>query len=80
MRQGYYLPLSLGWLGLCVYWSLIAISAGPNPVWPRADIATPIRLLLLVSMATLALGNAMQVFKARYCTFGAWRRIWHGAE
>lgn len=67
VRQGYYIPLSLGWLGLCAYWSLIAVSAGPDPMWGRAALAVHLRLILAASMTALALGNAMQIAQARYC-------------
>lgn len=56
-RAGYMLLLAVGWFGLCVYWGLLAVSAGPDPVLSRANIATMVRYLLLVSMAAMAAGK-----------------------
>lgn len=56
-RCAYMLPLAAGWLGLCVYWGLIAVSAGVEPMLSRAAIATAVRELLLVSVGLLALGK-----------------------
>lgn len=56
-RCGYMLLLCAGWAGLCLYWSLIAVSAGSNPVWSRADLALAIRAVLLVSGAVLVWGK-----------------------
>ena len=52
-RYVYMLLLALGWLGLCVYWGLIAITAGPAPVIDRTAIVVPIRVTLLVSIGLL---------------------------
>ena len=38
-RAGYMLLLGGGWLLLCLYWSLLAVSSGPAPVLPRGSIA-----------------------------------------
>lgn len=57
MRYAYTLLLAAGWLGLCAYWGLIAISAGPAPVIERTAIVVPVRATLLVSMALLLAGK-----------------------
>lgn len=57
-RHGYMLLLAAGWAGLCVYWGMLAVSAGSNPVIDRATIAAVIRGELLVSIALLATGKA----------------------
>jgi hypothetical protein len=47
-----------GLLGLCVYWGMLAVSAGPAPVVSRADIALWVRVVLLVAflLLTVAFG------------------------
>jgi len=48
--------LGAGWLAmLCLYFSMLAISSGPDPVVERAALALPIRLsnAAATSMATL---------------------------
>lgn len=57
MRYAYALLLAGGWLGLCAYWGLLAISAGPAPVIERGSIVVPVRATLLVSMALLLAGK-----------------------
>ena len=57
LRYAYILLLACGWLGLCVYWGLLAISAGPAPVIDRAAIVVPVRATLLVSMGLLLAGK-----------------------
>jgi hypothetical protein len=57
MRYAYTLLLAGGWLGLCVYWGLLAVSAGPAPVIERTNIVVPVRATLLVSMALLLAGK-----------------------
>ena len=57
MRYAYMLLLAGGWLGLCGYWGLLAISAGPAPVIDRAAIVVPVRATLLVSMGLLLAGK-----------------------
>lgn len=57
LRYAYMLLLAGGWLGLCVYWGLLAISAGPAPVIERGAIVVPVRATLLVSMALLLAGK-----------------------
>lgn len=57
MRYAYALFLAAGWLGLCVYWGLLAISAGPAPVMERGAIVVPVRATLLVSMGLLLTGK-----------------------
>ena len=63
-RCGYMLLLAGGWLLLCVYWGLIAISAGANPVLARGDIARIVREVLLAAMLLLALGKAAMIWAA----------------
>jgi hypothetical protein len=66
-RHGYMLTLAAGWVGLCAYWGMIAISAGPAPEISRAAIASVIREELLVSIALLAAGKlAMLRLAYRY--------------
>ena len=60
-RRAYALLLAWGWIGLCAYFSLIAISAGPAPVFARADIALAVRLILVASMALLGGGKLLLV-------------------
>jgi hypothetical protein len=38
-RAPYMLLLLAGWLGLCLYWSMLAISSGPAPVVDRTIVA-----------------------------------------
>lgn len=58
-----------GWTGFCVYFGLIAISAGADPVIKRGDIAIIIRgVLLLTYLLFLAWGAAWahnQLFRQR---------------
>ena len=56
-RAPYMLLLLAGWLGLCLYWSLLAISAGPAPVLPRADIAVVVRALGILVALVIAAGK-----------------------
>ena len=56
-RAPYMLLLLAGWLGLCLYWSLLAISAGPAPVLPRADIAVAVRALGVLVALVIAAGK-----------------------
>ena len=56
-RHGYLLLLAAGWAGLCMYWGMIAISAGSAPLLSRAAIASVLREQLLVSIAFLVAGK-----------------------
>lgn len=56
-RNRYMLYLSVGWIGLCFYWGMIAVTSGPKPLWGRADLTLPIRLTLLVSIIILIWGK-----------------------
>lgn len=56
-RHGYMLLLAVGWVWLCAYWGLVAISAGAQPMLKRVDILVPIRCILLVAMAFLVTGK-----------------------
>ena len=66
-RQGYALLCAGGWLGLCIYWSLLAISAGPQPVLVRGSIALVVRVLLVLAAAALGGGKL-------WLAWLAWRR------
>jgi len=37
----------------CAYFSLLAISAGPNPFWSRTEIAFPIRYIAILASACM---------------------------
>ena len=58
-RHAYMLLLAAGWAGLCVYWGMIAVSAGSAPVVSRAAIAGMIREWLLLSIALMAAGKGL---------------------
>ena len=59
--HGYMLCLCAGWLGLCVYFSLLAISAGYSPVWNRDELAPTIRLTLAVAVTLIAGGKLLML-------------------
>ena len=59
--HGYMLWLCAGWLGLCVYFSLLAISAGYSPVWNRGELAPVIRLTLAVAVTLIAGGKLLML-------------------
>lgn len=63
-HQGYALLCALGWCGLCVYWSLLAVSAGPAPVFARAETALVARMVIMGSMALLGAGKMWLLRKA----------------
>ena len=67
VRHPYALLCAWGWAGLCVYWSLLAVSAGPAPMVARAHIALIVRVLLVGSMAALGGGKL-------WLTWHAWQR------
>ena len=58
-RAPYMLLLLAGWLGLCLYWSMLAISAGPAPVLPRGDIAVAVRVLGVVVALVIVAGKIL---------------------
>ena len=62
--HGYMLWLCAGWLGLCVYFSLLAISAGPAPVLRRTDVIVTARALCLVAGSALLLELSIKWFAA----------------
>ncbi len=43
-RSGYMLPSALSWWALCIYFGMLAVSAGSAPAVTRGDIALMIRL------------------------------------
>jgi hypothetical protein len=49
IRLRWLLVGAAGWLGLSLYFGLLAISAGPAPVISRGDIADWVRVVLIVS-------------------------------
>lgn len=57
VRCVYMLLIFAAWLLLCVHWLLLAVSAGPEPVWSRADMALAVRVLGVVGMAVMGLGT-----------------------
>lgn len=67
-RQRYMLPLTASWLGLALYWSLIAVSAGPAPMWSRANLALVVRGILLLSVLLMVGGKVALVRLAMRCT------------
>ena len=58
-RAPYMLLMLAGWLGLCLYWSMLAISAGPAPVLPRGDIAVAVRVLGVVVALVIVAGKIL---------------------
>lgn len=56
-RISYMMILSVGWFGLCMYWSMLAITAGSNPVWDRVQLAPYIRFALAVSVSIQLVGK-----------------------
>lgn len=56
-RHGYMLLLAVGWVWLCAYWGLVAISAGARPLLLRSDILVSIRCILLIAMTFLVMGK-----------------------
>lgn len=57
--MSYMLPLAAGWFGLCLYWSLLAVSAGPLPVVARAELAFWVRLLGLGAAGVMSAGKLL---------------------
>ena len=58
-RAGYMLLMLPGWLLLCVYWSLLAVSAGPAPALDRGGIAVTVRVLGIAAAVLLAAGKLL---------------------
>lgn len=50
-----------GWLGLSVYFGLLAVSAGPAPVISRGDLAACVRVVLIVAYGMFAVHFAALV-------------------
>lgn len=67
-RTGYMLLLAAGWCALCIYWGLIAISAGYAPVWTRAELSPYIRATLLLAVLLLAWGKVALMWLAWRCS------------
>lgn len=68
-RLSYLALISAGWLGLSIYWALLAISAGQSPRWDRGDIAPIIRGTLALAVSIMALGKAL-MFRAMWRVAG----------
>lgn len=62
-RTLYMLPLAGGWALLCLYWSLLAISAGPAPVVGRADSALWVRVVGLAAALVLEAGKVAMLWR-----------------
>lgn len=60
---GYMLLLASGWLLLCCYWGMLAISAGPAPVLARGEIAASVRLMGVGAAAVLAGGKGVMLWR-----------------
>ena len=56
-----------GLAGLCLYFGMLAVSAGPNPAVGRADIALWVRQVLIVTYGLLAVAFGLVA-----------RRLWRG--
>ena len=69
-RHAYPALISCGWMGLCIYWALLAISAGQSPIWNRGELAPVIRGVLAVSVVLLLAGKAA-MFRAMWRLAGA---------
>lgn len=55
-RGQYLLWIALGFFGLSLYFGLLTISSGPQPLLSRGDIARAVREVLIVSYLLLAVG------------------------
>jgi len=55
-RGQYLLWLAVGFFGLSLYFGLLSISSGPQPVLSRGDIDRTVREVLIVSYLLLAVG------------------------
>jgi len=55
-RGQYLLWMSLGFFGLALYFGLLTISSGPQPLISRGEIARAVREVLIVSYLLLAVG------------------------
>lgn len=62
-RIGYMLLLASGWWLLCIYWGLLAVSAGPAPALSRGEIAITVRSVGLAAVATLAGGKGVMLWR-----------------
>ena len=61
--ERYRLPLVGGWFALCIYWSLLAISAGPAPVLSRAYIAMVVRVLGILAACLMLTGGGLMLWR-----------------
>lgn len=57
-RIWYMLLSVIGWWLLCVYWGMLAISAGPSPILDRGDVALAVRLIGIVAGIVLLVGKS----------------------
>lgn len=59
----YMLSIAAGWWLLCVYWGLLAISAGPAPELSRTELALMVRVIGVTAALTLAGGKAVMLWR-----------------
>jgi hypothetical protein len=57
VRYAYMLILAFGWLGLCAYWGLVAVVAGPEPPADFMVVVPFIRGALFGGIALLVVGK-----------------------
>jgi hypothetical protein len=57
VRYSYMLILAAGWLGLCAYWGLVAVVAGPEPPIDFMVAVPYIRAALFGGIALLVVGK-----------------------
>lgn len=60
LRRWWVLLQAAGWAGFCVYFGLLAVSAGAEPLLGRAEIVLYVRFVLLLT----------------YMAFAAWGMFW----
>jgi hypothetical protein len=56
-RYAYMLLAALGWLGLCVYWGLVAVTAGPEPPVDFRAVIGYIRAALFIGITCVSAGK-----------------------
>ena len=62
-REVHLLMSAFSWWGLCVYFALLAISAGGSPIFTRGSIAVNIRLWLAATALMIAASTILLVCK-----------------